>query len=56
MGLEFQQYILNNYASYFTYTTGTAYNFNLQLTLSRDSREMAGPTYYNKGFYFMIQG
>jgi outer membrane protein insertion porin family len=56
VGLEFQQYILNNYASYFTYTTGTAYNFNLQLTLSRDSREMAGPTYYNKGFYFMIQG
>jgi len=56
VGLEFQQYILNNYQSYFTYTTGTAYNFNLQLTLSRDSRELAGPTFYNKGFYFMVQG
>jgi outer membrane protein insertion porin family len=56
IGLEFQQYVLNNYASYFTYTTGTAYNFNLQLTISRDSREMAGPTFYNKGFYFMVQG
>ena len=56
IGLEFQEYVLNNYASYFTYTTGTAYNFNLQLTLSRDSRELAGPTFYNKGFYFMVQG
>lgn len=56
IGLEFQQYVLNNYASYFSYTTGKAENINLQLTLSRDSREMAGPTFYNKGFYFMVQG
>ncbi len=57
IGLEFQQYILNNYTStYFNFSNGTAYNMNLQLTISRDSREMAGPTYYNKGFYFMMQG
>jgi len=56
IGLEFQQYNLNNYASYFTYTTGKAVNINLQLTISRDSREMAGPTFYNKGIYFMVQG
>lgn len=56
IGLEFQYYVLNNYTSYFTYTTGDAINLNLQLTLSRDSRDIAGPTYYNKGFYVMFQG
>ena len=56
IGVEFQHYILDNYTSYFTFTNGRAINLNLQLTISRDSREMAGPTFYNKGMYFLVQG
>lgn len=56
VGLEFQHYILKNYSTYFIFTNGKATNLNLQLTLSRDSRELAAPTYYNKGIYFMVQG
>ncbi|MDB5284235.1 MAG: yaeT, partial [Bacteroidota bacterium] len=56
IGLEFQHYILDNYTTYFTFSNGKAINMNLQLTISRDSREMAAPTYYNRGFYFMAQG
>ncbi len=56
IGLEFQHYILKNYATYFIFQNGKATNLNLQLTLSRDSRELAAPTYYNRGIYFMVQG
>jgi outer membrane protein insertion porin family len=56
VGLEFQHYILNNYSTFFIFNNGRASNLNLQLTLSRDSRDMAGPTFYNKGIYFMVQG
>ncbi|MBP6731206.1 MAG: outer membrane protein assembly factor [Chitinophagales bacterium] len=56
IGLEFQHYILKNYATYFIFTNGKATNLNLQLTLSRDSRELAAPTFYNRGIYFMVQG
>lgn len=56
IGLEFQHYILDNYTSYFTFSNGKAVNINLQLTLSRDSRDLVAPTYYNKGFYVMLQG
>ncbi|HWB61987.1 MAG TPA: POTRA domain-containing protein [Chitinophagales bacterium] len=56
IGLEFQNYILSNYSSYFTFTDGRAINLNLQLTISRDSRDMVAPTYYNRGIYFMAQG
>ena len=56
IGLEFQHYILDNYTTYFTFSNGKAINMNLQLTISRDSREMAAPTFYNRGFYFMAQG
>ncbi|HLP21979.1 MAG TPA: POTRA domain-containing protein, partial [Chitinophagales bacterium] len=56
IGVEFQHYILKNYSTYFIFTDGKATNLNLQLTLSRDSRELAAPTFYNKGFYFMVQG
>ena len=56
IGLEYQNYILNNYPSTFIFAEGKANNLNLQLTLSRDSRELAAPTFYNKGIYFMVQG
>ena len=56
IGLEFQHYILKNYNTYFVFNNGKATNLNLQLTLSRDSRELAAPTFYNKGIYFMVQG
>ncbi|HLP53197.1 MAG TPA: POTRA domain-containing protein [Chitinophagales bacterium] len=56
IGVEFQHYILKNYSTFFIFTNGKATNLNLQLTLSRDSRELAAPTFYNKGFYFMVQG
>ncbi|MFN8321544.1 MAG: POTRA domain-containing protein [Chitinophagales bacterium] len=55
-GLEYQQYILNNYPSTFIFSEGKANNLNLQLTLSRDSRELLAPTFYNRGIYFMVQG
>jgi len=56
VGIEFQHYILKNYSTFFIFTNGKATNLNLQLTLSRDSRELAAPTYYNRGIYFMVQG
>jgi len=56
VGLEFQHYILDNYTTYFTFTNGVAINMNLQLTLSRDSRNLLGPTFYNSGLYLMAQG
>ncbi len=56
VGIEFQHYILNNYSTYFIFSNGKATNLNLQLTLSRDSRELAAPTFYNRGIYFMVQG
>jgi outer membrane protein insertion porin family len=56
VGIEFQHYILKNYSTYFIFSNGKATNLNLQLTLSRDSRELAAPTFYNKGIYFMVQG
>lgn len=56
IGLEYQHYILDNYATFFTFSTGKAVNLNLQLTLSRDSRDMAAPTFYNRGIYLMFQG
>ena len=56
VGLEFQHYILDNYSSVFVFTKGKATNLNLQLALARDSRDMAAPTYYNKGIYFSVQG
>ncbi len=56
IGLEFQNYILKNYPSTFIFTNGKANNLNLQLTLSRDSRELQAPTFYNRGIYFMVQG
>lgn len=55
-GLEFQHYLLNNYNTVFVFSDGKATNLNLQLALARDSREMAAPTFYNKGIYFMVQG
>lgn len=54
-GIEFQHYILDNYATFFIFKDGRATNLNAQVALARDSREMAGPTYYNKGIYFMLQ-
>ncbi len=56
VGLEFQHYILKNYSTFFIFSNGKATNLNLQLTLSRDSRELAAPTFYNRGIYFMVQG
>ena len=56
VGLEFQHYILQNYSTFFVFTNGRSTNLNLQLTLSRDSRELAAPTFYNRGIYFMVQG
>lgn len=56
IGIEYQNYILKNYATYFIFSNGNATNLNLQLTLSRDSRELAAPTFYNRGIYFMVQG
>lgn len=58
IGLEFQHYILKNYNTYFNFKNGTgkATNINLQLTVSRDSRDLVAPTFYNRGIYFMIQG
>ncbi len=56
VGLEFQHYILDRYGSFFIFDNGRATNLNLQLTISRDSREMAGPTFYNRGIFFMAQG
>lgn len=58
VGLEFQHYILKNYNSFFNFKNGNgrSTNLNLQLTLSRDSRELAAPTFYNRGIYFMVQG
>ena len=56
--MEFQHYILKNYNTYFNFKNGTgkATNINLQLTVSRDSRDLVAPTFYNRGIYFMIQG
>lgn len=56
VGLEFQHYILKNYSTFFIFDNGKATNLNLQLTLSRDSRDLVAPTFYNKGLYFMVQG
>lgn len=56
VGIEFQHYILKNYSTYFIFTNGRSTNLNLQLTLSRDSRDLVAPTFYNRGFYFMVQG
>jgi outer membrane protein insertion porin family len=56
VGVEFQHYILKNYSTFFIFSNGKATNLNLQLTLSRDSRELAAPTFYNRGIYFMVQG
>ena len=56
IGIEYQNYILNNYPSTFIFATGKSNNINLQLTLSRDSRELQAPTFYNRGIYFMVQG
>jgi len=55
-GLEFQHYILDNYNTYFIFSKGRATNLNLQISLARDSREMAAPTFYNRGIYMMVQG
>ncbi|MCW5907957.1 MAG: outer membrane protein assembly factor [Chitinophagales bacterium] len=55
-GLEFQHYLLSNYNTVFVFSDGKATNLNLQLAIARDSREMAAPTFYNKGIYFMLQG
>lgn len=54
-GAEFQHYILDNYNTFFIFSNGRATNLNFQLALARDSREIAGPTYYNKGIYMMAQ-
>lgn len=54
-GVEFQHYILDNYSTYFIFTDGKATNLNAQVAIARDSREMAGPTYYNRGIYMMLQ-
>lgn len=55
-GLEFQHYLLDNYNTVFVFNKGKATNLNLQIAIARDSREMAAPTFYNKGIYFMLQG
>jgi outer membrane protein insertion porin family len=55
-GLEFQHYLLDNYNTIFVFNQGKATNLNLQIAIARDSREMAAPTFYNKGIYFMVQG
>lgn len=55
-GLEFQHYLLDNYNTVFVFNNGKATNLNLQIAIARDSREMAAPTFYNKGIYFMLQG
>lgn len=56
IGVEFQHYILDNYSTFFVFSNGRSTNLNLQLTVSRDSRELAAPTFYNRGIYFMVQG
>lgn len=54
-GIEFQHYILDNYNTFFIFSQGKATNLNAQIAIARDSRDMAGPTFYNKGIYLMLQ-
>lgn len=54
-GLEFQHYILDNYGTFFIFNNGRATNLNLQLSLSRDSRNLAAPTFYESGMYLSAQ-
>lgn len=54
-GVEFQHYILDNYNTFFIFSQGKATNLNAQIAIARDSRDMAGPTFYNKGIYLMLQ-
>jgi outer membrane protein insertion porin family len=55
-GLEFQHYILDNYQTVFVFDQGKSTNLNLQLSIARDSRNLAAPTFYNSGVYMMVQG
>lgn len=55
-GLEFQHYILHNYNTVFIFNEGRSTNLNLQVSISRDSRYPEAPTWYNHGFYFLVQG
>lgn len=55
-GLEFQYYVLDNYAAFFSFSNGRSTNLNLQLALSRDSRNLAAPTFYESGIFLNVQG